>query len=201
MSNAIHRVIELHAATRGDLAAVVEGSRTSSYRQLNYAANGVARALNARGFRRGGHAIVRMRRGCDLAVVLLAILKAGGSYTWSDPARATEGEPIGVSFRVGTTEREEQWMHVDFTGVMSERVACSPNLPIVTRGTDAACTLQEADSEPVIVPHATIASLCSRGVPRPTPWIGEPGAFDLWIALMAGTTAVVQGQESVVAAA
>jgi hypothetical protein len=54
----------------------------------------------------------------------------------------------------------------------------------------------------VNVPHATIAALRPRpqDIPQPTPWVADPGAFDLWIPLMAGTTAVVEAPNAAVAA-
>jgi len=198
----IHRIIEQHAASRGDLIAILDGDRACSYRELNHAANALARHLAVRGFRRGGYVEVRMRRGVDLGIVLLAILKGGGSYTLSDREHADDGAPVGVSFRVDARATEERYLHLDLMAALATHVGCSPNLPIVTRGTDVACVLQDGDGSPaVLVPHATITALRSRAVTHPMPWAGEPGAFDLWMALMAGTTAVVESQAAAVAAA
>src|SRR5688572_9621425 len=98
MTASIHRFIEQHAALRGDFSAIRDGDRAMSYRELNYAANAMARRLQSHGFRRGGHANVTLPLGMDLAIVLLAILKAGGSYSWSAPSSGDE--PSGVSFAV-----------------------------------------------------------------------------------------------------
>lgn len=202
MTASIHRLIEQHAAARGDLPAVVDGTRAISYRDLNYRANAVARHLIDRGFRRAGHATVRMPRGIDLAVALLAVLKAGGSYTWEDPERGESVLPVGVSFSTGTNGSEERYLHLDPAPLLGEHVPCSPNLPILTRGSDVACVLAGDSGAPaVIVPHATIAALRARAVTHPTPWVGEPGAFDLWMALMAGTSAMVDVQAASRAAA
>lgn len=192
MNESIHRVIEQHAATRGALIAIADRDRSCSYRELNYTANALARYLIARGFHRGGHACVRMARGIDLAAVLLAVLKAGGSYTWSDPDRTACSAPHGVSISTAVEETETRYLHLDVTAVLADRVSSCPNLPILTRGTDIACVLQDGDRPAVIVPHATITALRSKAVTHPTPWLGEPGAFDLWMALMAGTTAIVE---------
>ena len=191
-NESIHRVIELNAATRGALVAIVDRDRSCSYRELNFAANALARHLIAEGFRRGGHASVRMPRGIDLATVLLAVLKAGGSYTWSDPERMDSSDPSGVSISTGIDGAETRYLHLSVTPLLTERVSSCPNLPILTRGTDVACVLQDGDRPAVIVPHATITALRSQAVTHPTPWVGEPGAFDLWMALMAGTTAIVE---------
>ena len=195
----IHRLIEQHAAVRANAVAVVDGDRGITYRDLNYAANGLARRLLASGFRRGAHATVTMANGIDLAVTLLAVLKLGGSYTLTEPGPFSTGSP-GLCFSVGTSGVETQYQHVDLSSALAAPVACSPNLPIVTRASDAACVLQNADGSPgVMVPHATITALQSRGIPQSAPWVGESGAFDLWMALMAGATAVVHSETAIAA--
>jgi hypothetical protein len=191
-NESIHRVIEQHAATRGAFTAVVDRDRGCSYRELNYGANALARHLIAQGFRRGGHACVRMPRGVDLANVLLAVLKAGGSYTWTDPEHCGSSDPDGLSISTGVDDAEIRYLHLPVTSVLADRISSCPNLPIVARGTDIACVLEDGGRPPVMVPHATITALRSQAVTHPTPWVGEPGAFDLWMALMAGTTAVVE---------
>jgi non-ribosomal peptide synthetase component F len=194
-TESIHRVIELHAATRGDLVAIAGPNRDCSYRELNYGANALARHLMASGFRRGRHARVTMPRGIDLATALLAILKAGGSYSWSDPERDQDcigsSEPHGVSIETGVDGAETRYLYLDVRRLLAERVSSCPNLPIVTRHTDIACVLHQSGAAAVMVPHATITALRARAVTHPTRWTGEPGAFALWMALMAGTTALL----------
>jgi hypothetical protein len=200
-TESIHRVIEHHAATRGDLVAIADQNRACSYRELNYRANALARHLMAHGFRRGRHACVTMPRGIDLATALLAVLKAGGSYTWGDPQRIGSSGPHGVSIESGATGAETRYLYLDVTPVLAEPSSCCPNLPIVTRHTDIACVLHEAGTAAVSVPHATIAALRARAVTHPTRWIGDSSAFDLWMALMAGTTALLENQTAATAAA
>jgi non-ribosomal peptide synthetase component F len=197
---AIHRIIEQHAAIRVNTAAIVDGDRALTYRELNYAANGLARRIMTHGFRRGSHADVHMPTGIDLAVVLLAVLKMGGSYTWKDPGPyATAAN--GISFTTGASASEVEYLHLDVSSALAEPVTCSPNLPIVTRASDVACILDAPDgAPPVVVPHETIAALRPRTIPQRTPFVGESGAFDLWMALLAGTTAVVVNHGAAVAA-
>ena len=83
-THGVHRIVESHAATRGNAIALVGRDGTLTYRELNQRANALARHLIAQGFRRGSRAVVKMERCPDLAVVLLAVLKAGGAYTWLD---------------------------------------------------------------------------------------------------------------------
>jgi hypothetical protein len=200
-SESIHRVIELHAVSSGDFVAIADRKRSCSYRELNYAANAIARHLIASGFRRGRHAVVTMPRGIELATTLLAVLKAGGSYTWVDPERVPSAGPAGASIAIDGDASETRYLYLDLTRVLGEHVSCCPNLPILTRHTDVACVLQENGASAVMVPHATITALRSRAVTHPTRWTGEAGAFDLWMALMAGTTAVVEDQTAAFAAA
>jgi non-ribosomal peptide synthetase component F len=197
---AIHRIIEQHAAIRVNTVAIVDGDRALTYRELNYAANGLARRLMTHGFRRGCHADVQMPTGIDLAVVLLAVLKMGGSYTWRDPGPYAAAAN-GISFSTGASTSDVEYLHLDVSSALAEPVTCSPNLPIVTRASDVACILDAPDgAPPVMVPHETIAALRARTIPQRTPFVGESGAFDLWMALLAGGTAVVVSHAAAVAA-
>jgi non-ribosomal peptide synthetase component F len=195
-TSSIHRCIEQQAATRAADIAIVEQSRSLSYRELNQAANVVARRLIALGFRRGSHAWVRMPHGTDLALVLFAVLKAGGSYTWLDPARANRDFPEGISIAAGHTATENRYLSLDPAHLL-EHVggATSPNLPVITRASDIACVLRDDAGRPVIlVPHEALTSLRHAYVSEPAAWTGEPGALDLWLALLTGRTAVVEAK-------
>lgn len=198
-TESIHRVIEHHAATGGELVAISDRHRACSYRELNYRANALARHLMASGFHRGRHVFVTMPRGIELATVLLAVLKAGGSYTWADPERSESSQPQGVAIETGTDGAETRYLHLDVTTVLAEQVSCCPNLPIMTRHTDIACILHDGTAA-VSVPHATITALRARAVTHPTRWNGDSSAFDLWMALMAGTTALVDASAEASAA-
>ena len=73
--------------------------------------------------------------------------------------------------------------------MLGEELRLSPNLPILTRGSDVACVLRDQDGTPaLLVPHATITALPQRQVPTSVRWSGESGALDLWVALMTGAT-------------
>ena len=189
----VHRLIENHASTRGDSIALIEGASSYSYRELNAAANVLARRLMSDGFRRGTCAHVSMAPSVDLAVVLLAILKAGGSYTWNDPGSASE--PAIRFDGPGGEQREMKDLAVRLTTVCG----CS-NLPVITRETDVACVLRDGTGEGAIaVPHATLLAMTSCAGAARSPFTGEAGAFDLWIPLMIGGTAVVEERPAVAA--
>jgi hypothetical protein len=188
VTRTVHRLIENHAALRGDAIALVEGASSCSYRELNSAANVLARRLMNAGFRRGTCAHVSMAPAAELAVVLLAILKAGGCYTWSDPGP-------GAAATIWFEGPGGQQYDVEIGEVPLAAVCGSSNLPVMTRETDAACVLQGE----VVVPHATIIAMASCASGARSPFSGEPGAFDLWVPLMNGATAVVEERSSVAA--
>jgi non-ribosomal peptide synthetase component F len=180
--------------------AIADRNRSITYKDLNYAANAMARRLMASGFRRGMLATVTAPVGIDLSIVLLAVLKMGGSYTWNDPGPFADAS-VSLSFATGTADTESRHLHLDLSSAVAEPVACSPNLPIITRTSDIACVMPDPDGMAVVnVPHATITALRPQDIPQSTPWVADPGAFDLWIALMAGTTAVVEAHTAAVAA-
>ena len=95
MSKGIHRLIEQQAASRGDALAFNDETRLITYRDLNGRANTVARALVASGFKRGAVAALQMPRSVELAITMLAVLKAGGAYM--NVERDTASWPSGVS--------------------------------------------------------------------------------------------------------
>ncbi len=198
----VHRIIEQHAATRGSGIAISDAGRVMTYRDLNFRANMLARRLQASGVRRGAHATVTMAPGADLAVTLLAILKLGGCYTWMAP-EPFGSEPVGVSVAVspGAETSDARYLHLELTAALAETPTCSPNLPIGARGTDTACVLRNADGSDVFVPHATIVALAERALPREGAWGTDPAAFDLWMPLMAGSTAVVENRRASAAVA
>jgi hypothetical protein len=200
---AIHRAIELQTATRPDGSAVV-GPRTLSYRQLNQQANALARHLITSGLVRGSVALVRMHRSPELAVVLLAVLKAGAAYAWIDPD-SPQGIDLPAPFCIVQEKigHERQYLALDLTRALQDAAERpSPNLPILSRGTDVACVLPGDDiASYVLVPHATVTALASRRAPSLSAWDADPGAFGLWQALMTGATVTLGGtQQEIVAA-
>jgi non-ribosomal peptide synthetase component F len=197
----IHRIIEHHAATRGDELALVGDADSLTYRELNQRANAVARRLLANGFRRGARAVVKMNRSAELAIVLLAILKAGGAYTWldaDDPADC----PDGLSIVLGDEGPETNYLTIGLRQLLEDSAPQGPNLPILTRAADIACVLPQRNGAPgLLVPHATITALQSHPVPTRARWSTEPGALDLWVPLMTGATLFLTTTPSVFAAA
>jgi hypothetical protein len=189
VNGAIHRVIEYQAASRPDAPALTEGPRTLTYRELNQRANVLARRLVESGLTRGAIAMVRMPRSIDLAVVLLATLKAGAAYAWVEPGSRQELDlPANFCILRRRNGDEQGYLALD---IRSALAACasrpSPNLPILTRGSDLACVLLDAGGNAeVLVPHATITALPPTLPTDGGEWSASAGTFDLWLTLMTG---------------
>jgi surfactin family lipopeptide synthetase B len=195
MEMAVHRIIEAQAAKYGDAPAIADTDIRLSYRELNQRANAVARHLIAHGFRRGGMATVCLPRSAETAVVLLGILKAGGTYILMECGAAAEAQwPHGVSIAEKCEGGEMRYQMVDITPALQQTPRSSANLPIVARRSDLACVIADRDGAPtVLVPHATIMSLQEHAAPRFAEWSGEAGALDLWAGLMNGATVTLNG--------
>ena len=193
---AVHRIIEQRAATHGDLTAIADAGVSLSYRELNQRANAVARHLIANGFRRGALATVRLPRSPETAVVLLGILKAGGTYALIDDEQSGARDwPAGVSFAQKADGDEMRFLAIDVTAALSQPAQSCANLPILARGSDVACVLPIGTVPRVLVPHEAITALRQhKPASRFAQWSGEPGALDLWMALMTGATVTLGSQ-------
>lgn len=186
---AVHRIIEANAAKQGDVPAIADTGITLSYRELNQRANAMARHLVEQGFRRGSVATVCLPRHVETAIVLLGILKAGGTYVLLNPVTAGPEWPRGVSFVEKIDGNKIRCLIVDVVPALTRAPQSSANLPIVARSTDLACVIADANGAPLLlVPHSTIMSLKREGAPSSAEWSDEAGALDLWAALISGAT-------------
>src|SRR5262249_55419041 len=79
------RLFEQQAALRHDAIALEGGPTRLTYAALNARANQVAHALIGRGASLDAPVGVWMRRGIDLIVTLVGIVKAGCAYVAVDP--------------------------------------------------------------------------------------------------------------------
>ncbi|MFF3786214.1 amino acid adenylation domain-containing protein [Streptomyces sp. NPDC001933] len=83
----LHGLFEAQAARTPDATAVVHGEAVLTYRELDEAANRLARRLPERGV--GPESVVGLYcdRGPELITALLAVLKVGAAYLPLDPAQ------------------------------------------------------------------------------------------------------------------
>ncbi|MEU9853530.1 amino acid adenylation domain-containing protein [Streptomyces sp. NPDC047974] len=81
----LHRLFDERAAATPDSVAVSDGVRRLTFAELAARANRLAHHLVAAGVRPGTLTGVRLGRGVDAMVALLAVLKAGGAFVPLDP--------------------------------------------------------------------------------------------------------------------
>lgn len=86
----MHQLFEAQAARTPDSIAVVSGSQSLTYRELNAKANQLAHHLRKLGVGPEVPVGVCLERSAELVVALLGILKAGGAYVPIDPAYPAE---------------------------------------------------------------------------------------------------------------
>ena len=82
----VHSLFERHAAERPQAIALRFEGESTSYRDLNDRADGLATQLRARGVNAGSLVAICMPRSADMVVAMLATLKAGAAYVPMDPA-------------------------------------------------------------------------------------------------------------------
>src|SRR5579863_1726450 len=76
----IHELFEQRAAAAPDSIALVSGTTSYSYSQLNRKANQLANYLTTRGVKANSRVGIFMDRSCEMVIAVLGILKAGGAY-------------------------------------------------------------------------------------------------------------------------
>ncbi|MBB4637946.1 non-ribosomal peptide synthetase [Longimicrobium terrae] len=84
-SGGVHRRIEAAAHAAPDATAAALADSVLSYARLNAGANRLARRLLRAGVKADARVGIVMERGPELAVALLAVLKAGAAYVPVDP--------------------------------------------------------------------------------------------------------------------
>jgi amino acid adenylation domain-containing protein/non-ribosomal peptide synthase protein (TIGR01720 family) len=218
----VHEVVADHARLRPDAPAVVHGTETVTYRELDVRANRLAHHLVARGVGRGVLAGVAMARGIDLVVSVLAVLKAGGAYLPLDPDYPAErlgmmladAEPAVVLTQDHLLDRLPG--HTA-TVVCPDRLgpvlaACPAVAPEVAVGRrDLAYVVYTSGStgrpKGVMVEHGslanTIAAVCRAFPMRPDNRVlqfcsmgFDAGVQDLFSTLVTGATLVVARREA-----
>jgi amino acid adenylation domain-containing protein len=80
LNQCIHQGIETQAALSSEAIAVIDGTRTLSYGELNHRANQLARYLRSIGVGADDLVAIAVERSLELAIAVLGILKAGAAY-------------------------------------------------------------------------------------------------------------------------
>ncbi len=82
----VHELFEEQAARTPEAVALICGGERLTYAELNARANGLAHHLRACGVGAEVRVGILLERSVEIAVALLAILKAGGGYVAFDPS-------------------------------------------------------------------------------------------------------------------
>ncbi|MCS7484172.1 AMP-binding protein [Umezawaea endophytica] len=142
----VHELVEEQARRVPDAVALISGDERITYAALNARANRLAHRLIDDGVRRGELVGVRVDRGPDFVVTLLALLKAGAGYLALEPSQPIERVRVLL---------EEAGVH-RVVGVMPDVSTYSgydPALDVDPRGT--ACVLGTSG---VISSHLSVVS-------------------------------------------
>jgi amino acid adenylation domain-containing protein len=81
----VSQLFEAQVIRAGERTAIIAGSQSLTYSELNGRSNQLASFIRARGVGQGALVGVAMERSPEMIVALLAILKAGGAYLPLDP--------------------------------------------------------------------------------------------------------------------
>lgn len=97
VTGTVHEAVRRSAALAGDRTAIRFAGTRLSYRDLDERANQLARHLRAAGVGVGDLVGVRLPRGTELVMALLAVMKAGAAYLPLDPDQPDDR----VNFMIG----------------------------------------------------------------------------------------------------
>ncbi|MFI2648495.1 amino acid adenylation domain-containing protein [Micromonospora fulviviridis] len=142
----LHRMVAAQAARTPEAEAVRHGDRALSYRQLDEAANRLARVLLGRGVSREDRVGVCLPRTPELVVALLAVLKAGAAYVPLDPAYP----PARVAFMAADSGVRLVLTRADLAGRFPDTAVAVDRLDSVEDGTDPAAPAGPEDLAYVI---------------------------------------------------
>ncbi|WP_310726189.1 amino acid adenylation domain-containing protein [Streptomyces sp. N2A] len=213
----VHELVGERARLQPDAVAVVAGTDTMTYGQLDTRANQLAHLLVSAGVRRGDVIAVCLPRGPGLVTTLLAVLRAGCAYLPLDPGYPTER----LSFMLGDADvsvcltesalagKVREATDADFILVdeQEQNLAAQPTAPpaIPVSERDGAYVIYTSGStgrpKGTVVEHLSITRLlCDADyIPlRPDDVVAQgadatfdAATFEIWAPLAAGARVVV----------
>ena len=211
----LHHTLARVAGGRPDAVALIEGERTTTYRELDRTATAWAAQLAARGTGPGRLVPLLLPRCTDLVVALLAVLKTGAAYALLDPSwperrladiRAELDPPLVIT-GAGTSPSLGE-PAPSLWSPNSEPAPTDPGFrPVHVDGSAPACVFFTSGTtgrpKGVVAPHRATARLFPRGpggfaaftadtvmpLAAPLPW--DAFSLELWSVLLNGGTALI----------
>ncbi|WP_306371598.1 non-ribosomal peptide synthetase, partial [Nocardiopsis sp. CC223A] len=209
-----------HAERAPGAVAVVFGGDRVTYGELEARSNRLARHLAGSGVAPGDVVGVLLDRGVDLAVAVLAVLKAGGAYLLLDPGFPDDrlATLVGEASAVALVTTEDRADRVVPTGPVvcvdaeAEDVAALPAAPpeVAVDPGDVACVMFTSGStgtpKGVLAPHrAVVGTFLGQDYVdlgpdhvwlqcAPVSWDGF--VLEFWGALLSGAACVLQPERS-----
>ncbi|MBK5529110.1 amino acid adenylation domain-containing protein [Pseudomonas sp. TH06] len=211
VAQTVHRLFEAQVVTRPEALAVMQGDLKLSYGELNQRANRLAHHLIGLGVQADDRVAVCLRRGPDMFVALLAILKAGAGYVPIDPDYPAEriaylvqdSDPIAVLAQSSTRDLlgavrvidldASDWLHLPDSNPLLPRLSPA-NLAYViytsgSTGQPKGVMVEHRTLENLVHWHAEAFDLHAGSHTASVAGCGfDAMAWELWPALCVGAT-------------
>ncbi|WP_017735411.1 non-ribosomal peptide synthetase [Pseudomonas sp. CBZ-4] len=206
----VHGAFEVQAERQPDAVAVVQDGVSLSYQQLNRRANQLAHHLLALGVQPDDRVAICCRRGPQMLVGLLGILKAGAGYVPIDPAYPAEriayllqdSAPVAVLAEASTRALLGGFVPVDLHEHGLDQPTSNPQLSALTPAHLAYVIYTSGSTgqpKGVMVEHHTVENLVhwhcdafgldARSHTSSVAGFGfDAMAWEVWPALCAGAT-------------
>ena len=205
------------ASAHPDESALEDGTgRRLSYRELDALSDRIAAGLRANGVGRGDRVGVRMTRGVDQIVVLLATLKAGGAYVPLDPEQPEarlDGMAADAAVRLVVVDPDADDRADEGDGHTLETLSAAGTGAVVDpelSGTDTAYVMFTSGStgrpKGIAVPHQAVLRLAidpgfarfepGKRVAQVATTAFDAATYEIWCALLNGATCVVVDREA-----
>jgi amino acid adenylation domain-containing protein/non-ribosomal peptide synthase protein (TIGR01720 family) len=194
------RMFEERAAATPDAVAVEDASTSLTYRQLDARADRLARVLTSYGAGPGRIVAFSLPRSADLAVAVLAVLKAGAAYLPLDPEHPAERTAYLISDAAPVCViAREDGLVADCPVVSPEAIPQEPAIPLAeARPADPAYLIYTSGTtgrpKGVVVEHRNLTTYVARCVEaypslRGTSLLHATMSFDATVTTLHGALA------------
>ncbi|MFD6096811.1 amino acid adenylation domain-containing protein [Nocardiopsis flavescens] len=216
----VGEVFEEHVRRDPDAVAVVTGDERLTYAELDARANRLAHHLAGAGVRRGEAVGVLLERGAELAVAVVAAVKAGSPYLLLDPGSPDERlRALAGSAGVRTVVTHGPWagrvpapvppvLVDDHAGAVAERPGAAPRAGVAPGDGMSVIFTSGSTGTPkgVVASHrAVVATFLGQDYAdfgpdhvwlqcAPVSWDGF--VLEFWGALLSGASCVLQPERS-----